>query len=513
MERRIKIFDTTLRDGEQSPGCSMTVEEKIAMAYQLEKLGVDIIEAGFAAASPGDFEAIKKIAEQIKRPVIASLARVWNKKTGFKDILEAQAALAPAARKRIHLFLSTSDIHLKTILKISQEEAFAMAIKSIREAKKYTNDIQFSAQDATRTNLDFLCQIIEAAIRVGATTINIPDTVGYVQTLEYYEMIKYLMNNVPNIDKAVVSVHCHNDLGLATANSLITVPLGIGQIECTVNGIGERAGNASLEEVVMALKTRKDYYQAFTGVNTKEIFKTSRLLTKITGVKVQPNKAIVGENAFAHEAGIHQDGQLKDKKNYEIMSPDDIGVPKSKLVLGKHSGRRAFFARVKELGYELSNEQLEKAFLLFKALADKKKEAFDEDIEAIIDNDILGIPEIISLVDLYLQGSMHKSNSNAVTVRLKLGSETRDFLGKGDGPVDAAFSAIAILTGTRSNLKKFKVENITPGKDSQGEVKVVIEEGGVEIRGRGSDTSIVVAAAKAYVNALNRLEMRKRNGG
>lgn len=509
--RMIKIFDTTLRDGEQSPGCSMTIEEKITMAHRLNLLGVDIIEAGFAGSSPGDFKAIKRIAEEVKGVTIASLARVCGPRIGYTDIELAVEALELAEQKRIHVFLSTSDLHLKTIMKIGKEEAIERAVKSVIKVRRYTDDVQFSAQDATRTNLDFLCQIVEAVIKAGATTVNIPDTLGYAATLEYVEMIKCLMNNVPNIDKAVVSVHCHNDLGLATANSLAPISAGIGQIECTINGIGERAGNASLEEIAMGIKTRQDFYGVEIGINTKEIYGTSKLLSKITGIKVQPNKAIVGANAFAHEAGIHQDGQLKDRHNYEIMNPEDIGIPKSKLVLGKHSGRHAFVERVTELyEYKLSSEQMEKAFLLFKQLADKKKQVFDEDIEAIIDNDILGVEEIISLVDLNLNGGMN--NSNAVTVRLKLGNETRDRMEKGDGPVDAAFKAIAFLTKTIAVLHDFEIKNVTPGGDSLGEVRVVILENGKKIHGRGSDTNIVVASAKAYVNALNRLEMRKTKG-
>jgi 2-isopropylmalate synthase len=501
--RIIKIFDTTLRDGEQSPGASMNVDEKIQVARQLVRLGVDIIEAGFPIASPGDFEAVKRIATEIKGSTIAGLARARD-----EDIDRAAEALKSAESKRIHTFIATSDIHLQFKLKMSREAVIDAAIKAVRRARNYTDDVEFSAEDATRSDRDYLCKVIEEVIRAGAKTVNIPDTVGYAIPQEYGELIEYLMNNVPNIDKAVISVHCHNDLGLAVANSLTAVLKGAGQVECTINGIGERAGNAAMEEIVMALKTRPKFFNADTRIVTQEIYKTSRLVSKITGMVVQPNKAIVGENAFAHEAGIHQDGFLKERSTYEILKPEDVGIPKSKLVLGKHSGRHAFKARLMELGYELSEEEINSAFEKFKHLADQKKYIFDEDIETLVSEEVSKIPETYSLIDLSITSGINIKPTAAIKMRVN--SNIVEKMEHGDGPVDAVYKAIASITQTKSNLLKFEVKSITGGTDALGEVVVTLEEGGRSVRGHGADTDIIVAAAKAYINALNKLSERKR---
>ena len=501
--KRIKIFDTTLRDGEQSPGASMNVEEKLQVARQLVRLGVDIIEAGFPIASAGDFEAVKKIATEIKGATIAGLAR-----TRDEDIDRAGEAVKPAETKRIHTFIATSDIHLKFKLRMDRKEVLNAAVRAVKRARQYTDDVEFSAEDATRSDWDYLCKITEEVIKAGANTVNIPDTVGYTVPQEYGELLEYLMSKVPNVDKAVISVHCHDDLGLAVANSLTAVLKGAGQVECTINGIGERAGNASLEEVVMALKTRPKFFNADTGIITEEIYKTSRLVSKITGMVVQPNKAIVGANAFAHEAGIHQDGFLKERSTYEIMRPEDVGIPKSKLVLGKHSGRHAFKTRLKDLGYELSEEDLNRAFEKFKYFADQKKYIFDEDIETLVSEEVSRIPEAYSLVDLSVASGINQKPT--ATVKLKVGENVIDRMAHGDGPVDATYKAIASITDTKSNLLKFEVKSITGGTDALGEVTVSLEEEGRTVRGHGADTDIIVAAAKAYINALNKLVARKR---
>ncbi|HSW64048.1 MAG TPA: 2-isopropylmalate synthase [Dissulfurispiraceae bacterium] len=500
----IKIFDTTLRDGEQSPGGSMNVEEKLQVARQLVRLGVDIIEAGFPIASPGDFEAVNRIAREVKGVTIAGLARARH-----ADIERAAEAVRPAESRRIHTFLATSDIHLQYKLRISRDQAYDAAIDAVKYARRFTDDVEFSAEDATRSDRDFLCRITEAAISAGASTINIPDTVGYAIPQEFEELIEYLFNKVPNIDKATISVHCHNDLGLAVANSLAAVLHGAGQVECTVNGIGERAGNASMEEIVMALKTRPKFFNVDTRINTPEIYKTSRLVRKITGIVVQPNKAIVGANAFAHESGIHQDGFLKERSTYEIMEPATVGVPQSTLVLGKHSGRHAFKSRLIELGYNLTDEELNRAFEKFKHLCDQKKYVFDEDIETLVAEQVAKIPEAYSLVDLSVESGMNKTPT--ASVRLNVGDEAIELTQVGDGPVDAVYKAIAAITRTRSNLAKFEVKSITGGTDALGEVIVVLTEEGRSVRGNGSDTDIIVAAAKAYINALNKIAIRRRD--
>jgi len=499
--RIIKIFDTTLRDGEQSPGASMNVEEKLRVAKQLAKLGVDIIEAGFAISSPGDFEAIKTIGDEVEGPIICSLARARE-----EDIKRTWEALKDAPRKRIHTFHSTSDIHLKYQFRVSREEALKRSVEMVRLARSFVEDVEFSPMDATRTDITYLCEVIEAVIEAGALTVNIPDTVGYSIPVEFGAMIKAIHDKVKNIDRAVISVHCHNDLGLATSNSLIAVLNGAGQIECTINGIGERAGNCSLEEVVMALRTRRDIFNADTNINTEEIMRSSRLVTKITGISVQPNKAIVGANAFAHESGIHQDGLLKEKSTYEIMRPESIGLYATKLVLGKHSGRHAFKTRLKELGYILTDEEINKAFEKFKRLADQKKDIFDEDIEALVSEGVIKIPELYSLIDLFVVSGVHQKPT--ATVKLKVGVTIVDRMEQGDGPVDATYKAIAAITDTKSNLLKFEVKGITGGTDALGEVMVSLEEGGRTVRGYGADTDIIVASAKAYINALNKLAMR-----
>lgn len=501
--RIIKIFDTTLRDGEQSPGASMNVKEKLTLAKQLARLGVEVIEAGFAISSPGDFEAIKTIGGEVEGPIICSLARAKE-----QDIKKAWEALSNAPKKRIHTFHSTSDIHLRYQFRISRDEALKRSVEMVKLAKSFVEDVEFSPMDATRTDISYLCDVIEAVIDAGALTVNIPDTVGYSIPVEFGNMIKTIHERVKNINKAVISVHCHNDLGLAVANSLIAVLNGAGQIECTINGIGERAGNCSLEEVVMSLRTRRDIFNADTRIKTEEIIRTSRLVTKITGISVQPNKAIVGANAFAHESGIHQDGLLKEKTTYEIIKPESVGLTSTRLVLGKHSGRHAFKTRLKELGYVLSDDELNKVFERFKRLADQKKDIFDEDIEALITEDVAKVPEIFSLADLNIVSGLKKKPTAVVT--LKVGEKKIKMKKYGDGPVDATYKAIASITDTKSNLLKFEVKSITGGTDALGEVLVTIEEGGRTVRGHGADTDVIVASAKAYINALNKLEARKK---
>ena len=506
MDNRVRIFDTTLRDGEQSPGASMNVEEKIAVAKQLAKMGVDVIEAGFAYSSPGDFDSVRRIALEVEGPVICSLARCKA-----EDIDAAAGALKGAPKTRIHTFISTSEIHLKHQFKLTRAEALERAIEMVKRARGYVEDIEFSAMDASRTEPVFLYEMIEAVIAAGATTVNIPDTVGYALPDQFGALIKGIKENVKNIDKAVISVHCHNDLGLAVANSLAAVVNGARQVECTINGIGERAGNASLEEVVMILKTRKDILGLETSINTEQIYPSSRLVSGITGIMVQPNKAIVGDNAFAHESGIPQDGLLKDKSTYEIMKPESVGISRSTLVLGKHSGRHAFKTRLSELGYELAGENLDKAFERFKKLADKKKEVFDEDIEAIVQDEVLRLelPDKYRLLKLNIMSGTDTAPS--AEVEMELGGKAVKDKGTGDGPVDAAYNVIAKITGTKSRLLKYSVNAITGGTDAQGEVTVRLQEGDTIVLGQGAHTDIIVASAKAYINALNRLEYRKKD--
>jgi 2-isopropylmalate synthase len=503
---RVLIFDTTLRDGEQSPGASMNLGEKVLFARQLERLNVDVIEAGFPASSPGDFESVKRISQEIRGPQIAGLAR-----TTPKDIDAAWEALKQAREPRIHVFIATSDIHLKYKLRKSREEVLEETGRAVAHAKRYTDNVEFSCEDATRSDPDYLARVLEAAIDAGATTVNIPDTVGYTTPTEYAKLLTQLRQKIKNIRKAVVSIHCHDDLGMAVANSLAAIENGARQVECTVNGIGERAGNASMEEIVMALRTRKDFFNFEVGILTEQIYPTSRLLTSITGIQVPPNKAIVGANAFAHESGIHQDGVLKEKITYEIMKPETVGITQSTLILGKHSGRHAFRDRVQSLGYELSETHLNQAFQRFKEVADKKKQVFDEDLEAIIADEILRIPDFYKLVNLnVVSGSTTVPTS---TVQIEIGGKLLQDAAFGDGPVDAAYKTISKITKTKSHLVKFSVNAITSGTDAQGEVMVILEEGGIRVTGQGAHTDIIMAAAKAYVNALNKLEYQKRLKG
>ena len=501
--RTIKIFDTTLRDGEQSPGASMNTGEKLQVAKQLARLGVDIIEAGFAIASPGDFEAIKTIGGEVEGPVICSLARAKE-----EDIKRAWEALKDTPKRRIHTFHSTSDIHLKHQYRIDREEALRRSVRMVQYAKSLVDDVEFSPMDATRTDPVYLCEVVEAVIEAGALTVNIPDTVGYAIPSEFGQLIKTLTEKVKNIGRAVIAVHCHNDLGLATSNSLSAVLNGAGQIECTINGIGERAGNCSMEEVVMALRTRGDIFRADTGINTEEIMRSSRLVTKITGMNVQPNKAIVGANAFAHESGIHQDGLLKEKSTYEIIRPETIGLHKTKFVLGKHSGRHAFRTRLSELGYDLGDDEINSAFERFKKLADQKKDIFDEDIEALVTEEVTTVPEIYALVSMNVSSGTDQSPT--ANVRLRVNEEMIERNEHGDGPVDAIFRAITSITGTKSRLLKYEVKAITGGTDALGEVVCSIEEDDRSVSGHGADTDIITASAKAYINALNKLAARKK---
>jgi 2-isopropylmalate synthase len=501
--RVIRIFDTTLRDGEQSPGNSMNIEEKLRIARQLQKLNVDIIEAGFPIASEGDFEAVKRVAQAIKGPEIAGLCRCSD-----KDIDRAWEALRYAGEKgRIHTFLATSDIHMKYKLKMEPERVLETAIKAVKRAAGYTPNVEFSCEDAVRTRLPFLAQVVEAVIDAGATTVNIPDTVGYTVPFEYFNIIKYLKDNVPNIEKAVISVHCHNDLGLSVANSIAAIQAGAGQVECTINGIGERAGNCSMEEFVMILRTRKDILPFSTNIVTEQLTPTSRLLSSITGIAVQPNKAVVGSNAFAHESGIHQHGMLMDKSTYEIMTPESVGLTSSALVLGKHSGRHAFKKRLEELGHDLDDEMLNRAFERFKALADLKKEVFDEDLDAIVSDEARDEDKYKLEHITVTCGSFAVATA---TVQMDINGKTVRTAELGDGPVDAALKAIRKLTKTKVKLTQYNVGSITGGTDAQGEVTVRVEDGGHTVVGKGASTDIIVASAKAFINALNRLSNRQK---
>ena len=501
--KTIKIFDTTLRDGEQAPGNSMNIEEKLRIAKQLEKLKVDVIEAGFPIASEGDFEAVKKIAMSIKGPEIAGLCR-----SSIKDIDRAWEALQYAgARGRIHTFIATSDIHMKYKLQMEPAKVLEAAVKAVKRAKTYTPNVEFSCEDAVRTRLPFLAEVVAAVIDAGATTVNIPDTVGYTIPFEYFNIIKYLKDNVANIEQAVISVHCHNDLGLSVANSIAAVQAGAGQVECTINGIGERAGNCSLEEFVMSLRTRHDILPFRTNVVTEQIIPTSRLLSTITGIMVQPNKSVVGANAFAHEAGIHQHGMMMDKSTYEIMTPESVGLKTSSLVLGKHSGRHAFKKRLEELGYELDEDGLNKAFERFKSLADLKKEVFDEDLDAIMTEDIMQADEKFRLDHITVTcGSFAVATA---TVQMMINGVPVRTAELGDGPVDATLKAIKKLTKCKAKLLTYNVGAITSGTDAQGEVTVKVSEGDRTVTGRGSSTDIIEASAKAFINALNRMDVMK----
>lgn len=505
-EQRILIFDTTLRDGEQSPGSSMNPDEKLLIAKQLEKMGVDIIEAGFPVASEGDFLSVQQIAREIKTSQVAALARA-----NIYDIDRAWKAIEKAKNPRIHAFISSSDIHLKYQLRKTREQVLKEAIDAVFYACRYTRNVEFSPMDATRTDKKYLCEMVEAVIDAGATTINIPDTVGYSIPEEFGELIAYLFYNVKNINKTIISVHCHNDLGLAVANSLAAIKNGARQIECTINGIGERAGNTAMEEVVMTLVTRKDLLGLHTKIKTEHIYHTSRLLSQITGIHVQPNKAIVGANAFAHESGIHQDGLIKEKITYEIMTPQSVGILDSHIVLGKHSGRHAIQDRLRKLGYNLNAESLNKIFVRFKELADVKKEMFDEDLEAIVYEEVLRIDDKYRL--LYLNVVSGNVATPTATMQMEIDKNVIQDAGFGVGPVDATFSAIRKITRTDYPLMKYAVNAITGGTDAQGEVTVHLKYHGRSVVGRGADPDVIVASAKAYINALNRLECLKVNTG
>ncbi|MBN1823158.1 MAG: 2-isopropylmalate synthase [Endomicrobiales bacterium] len=509
-KNRVIIFDTTLRDGEQSPGASMNIKEKIKVAHQLARLGVDVIEAGFPISSPGDFESVKEVAKAVKGPSIAGLCRCNE-----KDITACWNAVKYSKKPRIHTFIATSDIHIRRKLQKTREEVVEIAERSVRFAKRFCDDVEFSAEDAVRSDFNYLCQVVEAVIEAGATTVNIPDTVGYAIPEEYGRMIKDLKNRVENIEKVVLSVHCHNDLGLGVANSLAAVANGARQVECTVNGLGERAGNASLEEVVMALNTRKQFFGLTHGIKTKEIYQSSRLVSSVTGIMVQPNKAVVGANAFAHEAGIHQDGVLKERLTYEIMKPQDVGVPSNKLVLGKHSGRHALIRRLKDLGYHIPQGEVERVYGQFKALADKKKSVYDDDIIALVEESMGRMPEVYALE--YLNTSSGTGIIPTATVRLvkdekpsassknaKKGGVIQE-AACGDGPVDAAYKAIDKITRIDAKLTDYTLKAISGGQDAQGEVNVKVEHRGVSYTGRGTSTDIIEASAKAYLQALNKI--------
>ena len=504
MKDQVIIFDTTLRDGEQSPGATMNAAEKMRLATQLEKLGVDAMEAGFPAASQGDFEAVKLIAGKIRNTQVTALARASK-----EDIDRAWGAIKEAAHPRIHTFIATSDIHLEHKLKMTRDQVIEAAVDAVRYARTLSGNVEFSAEDGSRSDPDFLCRVFEAAIEAGATTVNLPDTVGYAMPDEFTQLISYIRQHTPNINRAVLSIHCHNDLGLATANTLAGLKAGARQAEVTVNGIGERAGNTSLEEVVMGLYTRKDLLGLNTQIDMAEIHSTSRLVSMITGIVVQPNKAVVGANAFAHEAGIHQDGVLKNPMTYEIMKPETVGLARNRLVLGKHSGRHAFKQKLQELGYDLSNEELNKLFEKFKELADKRKEILDEDIEVLVAEEILRVPDVYKLD--YLNVVSGNVAVPTATVKLNIQGSEALSAGFGVGPIDATFNTIAKMVRSRAKLLRFSVNAISGGMDAQGEVTVRLEENGLVALGKGADPDIITASAKAYINGLNRLEYMKRN--
>ena len=505
MADKLIIFDTTLRDGEQSPGASMTAEEKLAIAHLLEKMRVDVIEAGFPAASQGDFEAVRQVAREITDSTVCALARAVE-----NDLDLAAKSVGPANSGRIHTFIATSPIHMKEKLRMTEEKVLERAIWAVRKARNHTDDVEFSPEDAGRSDLDFLCRIIEATIDAGARTINIPDTVGYNMPAQFGRLVESLMNNVPNSDKAVFSVHCHNDLGLAVANSLAAVLKGARQVECTVNGLGERAGNASLEEIVMAVRTRQDYFDCDTQIETTQIVPASRLVSSVTGFPVQPNKAIVGANAFAHESGIHQDGVIKKRETYEIMRPQDVGWTTNKMVLGKHSGRNAFQQRVRDLGLRFDSDQdLAAAFEKFKNLADRKHEIFDDDLIGLVAE--AGMQHGSDAIELKsLSVCSNTATCPVAQVTLNIQGSDIDAQAQGNGPVDACFKAVASLISVSPSLELYSVNSITSGTDAQGEVSVRLRENGHVVNGHGADTDIVIASVKAYINAVNRLQTSQR---
>jgi 2-isopropylmalate synthase len=499
---RVVIFDTTLRDGEQSPGASMTLEEKLQVAEVLDQMGVDIIEAGFPIASNGDFEAVSEIAKVAKNATIAGLARAGN-----KDIDRAGEAVKHAKRPRIHTFISTSPVHMKYKLQMEPSEVLDAVTASVQRARTYTSDVEWSAEDATRTEHDFLCRCVEAAIKAGATTINIPDTVGYTVPEEYFDLLSMLIEKVPGADEVIFSTHCHNDLGMAVANSLAGVRAGARQIECTINGLGERAGNAALEEVVMAMNVRSDVVPYWSNINCEMITRASKLVAGVTAFPIQYNKAIVGKNAFAHEAGIHQDGMLKNTQTYEIMTPESVGLKESTLVMGKHSGRHAFREKIKELGYEIGQNAMEDAFVRFKDLADKKKHVYDEDIEALVDDEMASSNDRIKVVALEVIAGT--SGPQKATLTLDVDGTQHTSEATGDGPVDAIFNAIKDIVPHEARLPLYQVHAVTEGTDAQAEVSVRLEEDGKTVTGRGADTDTMVASARAYVSAMNKLWVKR----
>ena len=495
---KVLIFDTTLRDGEQAPGASMNQEEKLEIAFALERLGVDIIEAGFPVISQGDFDSVCAVARNIKKSTVCGLARCIK-----KDVDAAAEAVRAAKKARIHVFLATSKIHLQHKLRKNPEEVLQMAIDSVKSARSKCDDIEFSPEDASRSDKDFLYRVIESVIKAGARTVNIPDTVGYAIPNEYGRLIADIRNNVPNINKAVISVHCHDDLGLAVANSLDAIVQGARQVECTINGVGERAGNASMEEIVMAIQTRPDFYHLSTNIKTKEICRVSRMVSKATGFVVPPNKAIVGANAFRHESGIHQDGVLKERSTYEIIMPEDVGFVGTGLVLGKHSGRHAFKDRLKSLGIELEKEELDKAFERFKAVADKKKQVYDEDLIAIVEDEIQTVSDIWTLEDLTTTSGANIEPQ--VEIVLKSDGKTYAKKSSGDGPVDACYKAIDSIVKLKGELLEYSIQSVTRGKDALGEVTVKVKIKGKSVISHGTSTDIIVASAKAYINAINKV--------
>ena len=500
---RVIIFDTTLRDGEQSPGASMTLPEKMQVAELLDEMGVDVIEAGFPIASNGDFESVLEIGKVIKRAVVCGLARAGN-----KDIDRAGEALVHAERKRIHTFISTSPLHMKFKLNMQPEAVYEAVISSVTRARNHTDDVEWSPEDGTRTEHDFLCRTVEAAIKAGATTINIPDTVGYTVPEEYIALIRMLRARVPNSDKAIFSTHCHNDLGLAVANSLFGVEGGARQIECTINGLGERAGNAALEEIVMAIKTRGDRFPYYTNVDSRMLLRASKLVSQVTAFPVQYNKAIVGKNAFAHEAGIHQDGMLKNAQTYEIMLPEDVGVKATSLVMGKHSGRHAFREKLKELGFELGDNAFEDAFKRFKDLADRKKHVFDEDLEALVEDQATMAAESIRIVSLTVIAGTKGPQKATLTLDVNGTEVTKEM--SGNGPVDAIFNAIHEIIPHTAKLSLYQVQAVTEGTDAQAEVSIRLEEDGKSVTARGADPDTLVASAKAYISAINKLSAKRQ---
>ncbi len=511
MPDKITIFDTTLRDGEQSPGASLTIAEKLEIARQLALLGVDVIEAGFPVSSKAQFEATNLVAKEVQGPVIAGLAR-----TNEKDIEAAAKAVAPAEKKRIHTFIATSPVHMEHKLKKSPSEVLKMAEVAVRTAKSFTDDVEFSPEDACRSEIPFLMEILTAAIEAGATTLNIPDTVGYVLPYEYGRLIAKLRADVPGIGKCTISTHCHNDLGMAVANSLAGVRNGARQIECAVNGLGERAGNAALEEIVMAIHTRRDFFacdadeNSLLNINTREIYRTSQLVSRLTGFLIQPNKAIVGANAFAHESGVHVDGVLKKRSTYEIMTPETIGLSGSRMVLGRHTGRHGFIERCQQMGYKLSDVELEQAYERFKEIADKKKEVFDDDIAAIINDEIRAVEHIYELQ--YLHVASGTGTLPTASVKIKAGDGVRQAAACGDGPVDAAYEAIREATGLSPSLENYSIRAVTSGKEALGEATVKIKSDGKIFVGRGVSTDIIEASAKAYVDAINRMVSAEQKG-